>query len=226
MKNTKRGKSRERLPVPHKTFWVGLISFFIISIMFILSYIANPTLTGNAAVQTISFMKAGNELHFEVRNINGVKDVTITILEDVKNGVISFDETKPAFQGIVYSAFKVSSADDTKFGKLVFTLKLSETELKRLGLDSDEVMLYHDGNELVIEQKEKVNGYISYSVTSQGFGEYVIGKAAAPEVVKEPEEEIVPEEKEVPEERMPAPVEEVVKKSWWQRLVEFLKNLV
>ena len=109
------------------------------------------SVTGNAAVQTIAYMKAGSELDFEVRDITGLKSVTIEFKETVKNAVITFEEVKTVawdFQGTAISKFRISSKDEDKFGQIDFFLRIQESDLLASKLSFNDVKLYHNGKRL------------------------------------------------------------------------------
>lgn len=175
MEDKKRGTLKSKL------FLVCLIAIFVLALV----GLTNPTLLGltvGKAVQTVAYEKAGSELFFEVKNIKGVEYVTVNFLEDVKDIKIEFEEVNKVswgFEGAAYSQFKISSQDEQKIGRLDFSLKLKEGELKGLGLEAEEVRLYGDGQELGTTLIKLEGDYIDYKATAWGMGEFVIGKKAA-----------------------------------------------
>lgn len=114
-------------------------------------------------------------------NVEGLKDLTLTLTSDVKNAKITTEKVKKAgweFKGITYSRFKISSTDADKFKDIQLTLKIKETDLTKKGLTQNEVKLYLDGKELSTTFSGKVGSYLFYKASSQKMGEFVIGKAA------------------------------------------------
>jgi len=231
-----------------KPFWSVLGLILTISFVGIILISGNNNLTGNAAVQTIAYMKAGSELFFEVK-VDGVKEITINFLEDVKGAVIQVEELESInwdFDGTVYSTFKVSSEDKSKIGDWKFQLKLEEEKLNELGLSKGDVKLYLNNKELgtkMLDTKSTIteNGHVYYTATSSDIGEFVIGKAA--EKVEPVPEEIIPEAPVV--EKVPEPIieelEEVVEEpvplvgkaieqepegeSFFSKIIDFFKGL-
>lgn len=224
-------KKEETQAIRHKPFWAVILSIFIISIITIISYIETPILTGNAIVQPVSFLERGSELHIEVKDVKGVKEVTINLLDDVKNGLVRIDEVKPVnFTGTAYSSFVISSTDDKKFGQVRFVLKISEDDLLKEGISKFDIVLYHGGEELPTLRSKTERSYIYYTAISPGIGSFIIGKSQekfAKEELEEAEpiveEEIPPEE---PEKEVSEAIQkEEVKISLWERFVKFLKRL-
>lgn len=231
-------KKRNSLVLEHKLFWLGLVAVIVLSLVGMSTGMFTLELaTTGKAYQTISHKPAGSELFFEVRNIEGVKDLTIIFLEDAKNMVIEFEEIDALswkFEGTVYSQFKIFSKDASKIGEMKFTLKLKEAELNKLGLAKDEVRLHLNGQELETKLTKTEGDYVYYETVSNQMGEFVIGKAKpkVEKVVEEPiiedveepvvEEEIFePEVEEEPIVEEPVPVE----KGWLAKIISFFKNL-
>jgi PGF-pre-PGF domain-containing protein len=215
----------------HKLFWLILAVVIVLPLTGMLTGMFTLELaTSGKAIQTISHKTTGSELFFEVRNIDGLKVLTLNFLEDTKNMIIEFEEVDTLgwkFEGTVYSQFKVSSEDSEKVGEIKFSLKLEEEKLNRLGLSKDEVKLYFSGQELETELIKSDKGYVYYEAVSSGMGEFVIGKAK-PKVEEEPIEEVeVPEEEKEPEAaeeqviEPPAPVKEGL----LTKISRFFKNL-
>ncbi|MBI4983099.1 hypothetical protein HZC32_00440 [Candidatus Woesearchaeota archaeon] len=201
MKSKKRGKSKLNNNQVWTIFGVVLVLSLIV-IFFLSPYIH---LSGSA-VQTVSHIKAGDELFFEVK-VDGVKDITVTFSKDVKDIMIvtePVDKVGWDFKGIIYSMFKISSQDADKISKLVLTLKIKEQELYNSGLAKYDVRAYLNRQELETTFETQEGDYFYYKVKSSGFGDYVIGKA---EVAKIPVKEVPP----VIEPSKAAPVPEVPK---------------
>lgn len=222
-------KKEETSAISHKPFWAVIISIFIISIITILNYIEAPILTGNVVVQPISFLKEGSELHVEVKDVKGVDEVTITVLDEVKNGLIRIEKMEPAdFTGTAYSSFVISSTDEEKFGQIKFKLKILDDDLLKTGISPFDVVLYHEGEELPTLRSTTKGGYAYYTTASQGLGNFVIGRSQVKFAEKVLEEEPVIEEELLPErpkEEIAKVIPEEVKKSFWEKFVDFLKGL-
>ena len=160
-----------------KAFW-GVLALFVVLPLISLISLEETSLSGKA-VQSISYLKAGDKMFLEV-NVDGLKDLTLTLISDVKNAKIITEEVKKAsweFKGTAYSRFKVSSTDADKFKDIQITLKIKETDLTKKGLTRNEVKLYLEGKELSTTFSGKVGSYLFYKATSQKMGEFVTGKA-------------------------------------------------
>jgi hypothetical protein len=189
-------KKEEKLGV----FWVAVGVLILFSAVIILTY-DNPSVTG-LAVQPVSYINAGESLEFEIRNVDGPHSAQVYFSDTVKQQsfVIENDETIH-FDGTVYSKFSVKG--DVPVSSITLTIKLQETRLRQLGLDVYDVKLYANGNELVTTPTIEDRGYLYFEATSTELGHYVIGKAAAAEIL-EPvveEQEVIPEIKEPVEEK-------------------------
>lgn len=163
-------KRQKRLPL----LWAVLAAVLGIATLISLH---TGSITGNVAIQTISYAAGGSQLFFEVRNVPGVKEVTITFREQCKQCLISFTEN-PAipFQGIAYSKFEVASPDEEKIGRMNYTLKLDKEELQRLHLKAGEVQLYVNGKKTPITLLRETETHLFYQSFSGEMGHYVIGK--------------------------------------------------
>lgn len=164
--------------------------------VFTLSSEVRSSLTSwTSATQTISFLKSGTELFFEVK-VDGVKDLAITFKEDVKSIVLVTEEVDVVswdFQGVVYSRFKVSSADADKVDKVKFTLRIKPEELDKWGISLTELKIYREGQEVPTTFLSEEGDFAYYTAEASGIGEFVIGKKeeVSPEP-KTPEETITP----------------------------------
>lgn len=187
--------------------WATLMA--LLGIMVLIS-LNTRTITGNAAVQTISWAEEGSSLFFEVQNVPGVKDATVTFRDLCKQCLLSFseDETLP-FSGISYSKFLVASPDEDKIGRMNYTLKLDRSSLQKLHLKPEEVQFYVNGDPTPITLLRETESYVFYQTFAAEMGAYVIGKKTSEE-----RKEIVP----APDETAPQPEEEAVREE--QQLVE------
>ncbi len=226
----------------HKIFWVVLAFVFILPIVGLVSQDNSEELTGNVAgkaIQTISLLKEGSDIFFEVKNVDGLNTVTLNALEDVKNVRILIEEVSDVnwdFEGKVYSMFKVSSVDADKFSNLVIILRVNEADLKDKNLKKEELKLYHDGKELDLELTKIENNFVNYKVIAESMGEFVIGKEVVVEkepVVEEPLSEPELEqptplpviEEDVSEEQVEPVVEEVESKGFFTGIKDFFVEL-
>ncbi len=237
-------KSRDFRPL-----FASVTILLLLGFVGILNHVENLTLTGGA-VQTISFIKAGSELEFEV-NTNGIKSATIHLTEDTKNAKIFFTNKETVSQKLeepVYSITSVSSEKDIHFSALELKLKIKEQDLLNKNIAVSDLQLSVDGNPTETTFTKKEGDYLYYTATTTELGEYVIGKKAAEAaktVVKEEvqlptEKETVPTEavdeedqleesnalvgkaEQMPPQEQTAPV---VKESFWQKVGGFFKNL-
>ncbi|HIH10724.1 TPA: hypothetical protein HA241_00875 [Candidatus Woesearchaeota archaeon] len=222
----------------HKFSWVGLALLFMLGFIAIATLIYFPAITGSA-VQVVNYGPAGTELAFEVRDVEGVKDVTATFLETVKSGKIYFVKNESIkFNGVAYNKFRVTSADEDKIDSFLITLKLREEELLRKEIAVGDVRLYINGKEQETVMTAREGAYYYYSVRTSQFGDYVIGKKNVPaakvepvvvqeEMVVEPvaeeeEEPLVGEAIQEPVIEQPAPV---LERTWWMGVKEFFSGL-
>ena len=232
-----------------RPLFASITILLLLGFVSILSMIQDSTLTGGA-VQTISFIKAGSELEFEI-NTNGIKSATIHLTEDTKNAKIFFTNVETASQQVkepIYSITSVSSEKELKFSTLDLKLKIKEQDLLNKNVAISDLQLYVNGKAAETTYTKKERDYVYYTATATELGEFVIGrkaeelpKAPVKEVVQSPpKEQTVPTEVNVEEkqledsnalvgkaEQLP-PVEEtgpVVKESFWQKITNFFKNL-
>ena len=187
-------KKKIEFNLKHKPFWAVMAAVLVLCVVGILCSVDNnSSLTGNAAVQPLALMDAGESISFEVRNTPGFKGAIVTAAEDIKNAVIEFKELETVswpFEGVAYTHLKISSKDESKIASLQLTLKIKETEIKQLGLNLGDIGVYLDGEELVTILTEETRGYAFYSATTTKLGEFVIGKQTVAKeivVVEEPE---------------------------------------
>ncbi len=252
--NRKKTNLLQKLNPKNAGIAVGLILLVSVFAVFVLSPATEKSLTGWAsATQTVSYLKAGNELFFEVK-VDGVKDLTLTFSKDVKNAAFVTEEVNAVswdFNGVAYSRFKVSSDDADKVSKAKFTLKIKPTELEKVGIAATDLKLYWKGEEVQTKMTKQEGNYAYYTAETAGIGEFVLGKAVskAKEKVlvtelpepKTPEETITPElevssEEPIPEETtVPLPGEEELPlvekatfpedKGFFGQVSDFLKGL-
>lgn len=172
-------KKRGQPKPNHKAFWVTLWFIFFLSAISIVFLSKDSSLIG-AATQTVSYMKAGEDLFFEVK-VDGVQYATVTFSKDVKDMVITTEQiNNTLFNGTVYSIFKMYSSNDNNIQKVEFTFKISEQELNNIGLNKNEVKVYKESQELPTTLTRIEAGYAYYTATAPNVGEFVIGKKAAP----------------------------------------------
>ena len=181
---TKKRGSYSHQELPHKWFWIAIILLFVVSVITILSLKTDSSFTGGAIVN-IAFMKTGNEFFYEVRNVDGLKEMTVQIIKNVRQGKITVkqDNTIP-FSGKAYSKFTIVSADAQKLGRTDFTLKVSRYKLQQLGISPTNLFLFVNGNKIptVAVKSPSVLGFdkefLYYHATLNQFqeGQYVIGE--------------------------------------------------
>ena len=172
----------------HHWLVLALIFSALVALVFFLD---QHSLTGQvvqvppgSAVQTISYLPAGEELFFEVRNILGLKDATFSFSGVVKDGKVTFEEKDVPFSGKVYSSFVVSSPIAEKVSSMAYSLKLNQVDLRSKGFHAEQIKLYVNGKEQDTVMTSQKDSQIYYTVTTSEMGEYVIGTAAE-EIVAE-----------------------------------------
>ena len=216
----------------------GIVAILVVLVLIWLLSLPSVGLSGNAALQTVAYMPKDSTLNFEVK-IDGLKEMTVTFSETVKNLVIKVDEiSKPSweFEGAFLSGFKAESADADKISNVKFLLKIEEEDFKPAGLNLGEVTFYNAQGEIEWKLIKKDGGYRYYEVESTELGEFMIGRAAIEAAPKTPEETItpgpevseekpvedMPAEEEPVETAQPAPVKE---KGFFGRAWERITNL-
>jgi len=186
----KRGK-KELYELEHRSFWIVIGMVFLLSVFTILSLINSDNLTGHATAQNIAYMKGGSNLFFEIRNVEGMQNADIELLETVKGGQIVFDGKVPIeFEGKVFNSFKVSSVDFSKLGAVTYTLKVKTSDLLPLGINPNDLKLYVNGKEADTVKTSTEGEYTFYTAKLDKFeeGDHVLGLAAAKETAKVTEE--------------------------------------
>jgi len=175
-------KSEAHKEIKHKSFWGIMSLFFFLSITIIIISSENTYneshVTGNAAIQVISFAQSGTELTFEVRNVPNLYRATAQITDQIKNGKIEFKEdTNIKFDGTTLSKFIISSTDEKKVSELRLMLKIKEEDLKKVRIKEDELSVYVNKKKITTVLNQKKDGYLYYIAASSKMGDYVIGKA-------------------------------------------------
>ncbi len=246
MGKRKRGSTplaKKETGLKHKEFWIGLAIVFLLSAVAIFSSL-DSKVTGYAIVLPISFVQEGKQVSYETRgDVPGIKTVTIEAKGVIKQDriTIAWDGSIP-FDGVAYSKFSVKSDHPESVGEVTFTLKIKEEDLTRVKLAPEDVKLYFEGTELSTTLTSTDRGYIYYSTSAGGLGNYVIGKATVvrtppqlvPEIVEAEETptETTAEEKAIEAyEQQPALVGEAgaqatePKVGFWAKIVQFFRNL-
>ena len=165
--------------IQNKPFWAFLIIIFLSSFLTLTTITEdNSSLTGNAAIQVISYQPAGTDLFFEVRNVKNLKDATATFSETIKNGKITFKEPElpPSFDGTLLSAFTIDSPDAAKLQQLSITLKIKEKDITTAKLLPAELLVYQDNQPLSTTLSHSKDDYVYYTTTTTTMGTFAIGK--------------------------------------------------
>ncbi|PIN76903.1 hypothetical protein COV17_00440 [Candidatus Woesearchaeota archaeon CG10_big_fil_rev_8_21_14_0_10_36_11] len=184
-------KKKENGGMRDKVFWVIVSVVFMLSAVVILTNINLQTnLTGNSVVQTISYMKAGNEMFLETKT-GGIQEIVVTFNEDVKNSLIKTEEVDDVswdFDGIAYSKVKISSVVEDKINEgIKVTLKIKESDLLPVGISQGDIRLFVNGKELETVFDKSSDGYLYYTSVSPSLGEFIIGKETVKAVEEVPE---------------------------------------
>ena len=240
----KDGFSLKEQYLKNKEFMVYLSLFLLLSVLVILNSVDDLNVTGNAIIQ-ISYMSGGEELHFEVKDVTGVKEVTIPLRNAIKNGkVLLYNNQEIEFAGTYYSKFTILSEEEDKFGEINLLLKIKEDELLAKGIAGSDLSLFVDNDKLETSLTEKKDGYLFYTATSGKFGDFVIGKNAVEkeaiaevENVSEIDLEVNPVEVPAETPKLPLAGEAIeteaietgnvteVKVGFWARFTAFLKEI-
>ncbi|MFH1275697.1 MAG: hypothetical protein ABIH82_01145 [Candidatus Woesearchaeota archaeon] len=227
--NVKKNKLKKELK--HKVFWSVFVILFLISVIAIITQTEN-SITGNAALHTISFVKAGTIIDSEV-NVGGINLANIYIKEDLSNSLITYEEDPSIpFNGIVYSKVKIYSKDANKLGRIDLTLKIKEQDLLNLGINRNELKLYINNNEASTVLTTIEGDYVQYTASINELGNIVIGKkkvepvigktVAEPKVTAPIQEQPSPINEQQPES---LPMQEPEPVSFWQKVANFFKGL-
>lgn len=197
-------KKRKAKELPHKPFWAILGILFLLSFLVMLSSLDQTLLTGNAAVQNIAFGKGGAKLVYEVKEILGVKDMTITLKENVKQAqiVLTPDESI-AFMRTAYSKFTLISNQEKSIAQIDFTLKIPERDLLKVKIHPQDLKMYVNENKAVTTFVKTEKEYHYYTASTTAFGKVVLGKKE----IETPAVSTVPKTFEAPQVQEPLPVE-------------------
>jgi len=211
------------------SLWVSLVTVVVLISLLALFSLDSPTAS---AVQRISSLKAGGNLYFEIRGVEGLKDGTVYVDQNVQDVIIFFDGL-PAipswFKGTFYSLFRVSSEDAAKLSSMDLTLKLRKERMQDLGLKKEDIKLYNNEGEILVQLASETGGYVSYLAHIPRLGDYVIGKSAlsasSPEVSVKPSAPLAGQAIQTPseiQEDLPQVPEE---ESLWMKIKRFFRNL-
>ena len=206
------------------------IAVFIAVSSLLLFTSSNEPLTGYVnAVQTIALQQADTSLTFEVRNVDGIDDVTAYFSETIKNAVITFDKVdKRDFAGVVYSSIEVASKDASKISEMDITLRLEKKRLSELNLNKADVVFYV--NNQVSPATYTHEDKFSYYFTTRAWemGEWTIGMKYPVVVQESAPEETVSEVAAKPTPVEPVPIVEPevapVEKETSNSFIEFFKK--
>jgi copper chaperone CopZ len=234
--------SKKRKPeLQNKPFWATMLVFLVLSTIVILSFVSDSALTGNAAIQTISYGKSGQSLYFEIKNVDGVKSAEISFDNDCKGCSIYFTEDESIkFDGVAYQKFTLTSPNDDQIGDLQLTLVVDKSTLKAKGLTDQDITLYVNGLALRTTKNRETNLQVFYDVLATEMGQYVIGKRNdKPQLVTTsvdakkpvPEKIIIPPKEIEVKETKPALAGQAVmvdqpEPKLWSKVKNFFKNFI
>ena len=223
---SKRGVAVKGISNSQRRFWIGFITILLLSTAVIIT--ESPTLTGAASIQIISFLKEGSDFSAEIRNVDNVKSFKTTILKDTKNSKIYFENKNSVswnFQGKVISIFKISSEDEENFGSFEILLKIKEKDLQ--GIPVSELTLYHNGEALETTPGLKEDGFIYFTVRSNGFGEFLIGNIEKIQMVEEKPKSQIESQPTVIENVKDDPhIQEPKKLNFFQKFINSIKKFL
>lgn len=236
----KRGRKRKVKPkLQHQAFWITLGVVFFLSGITIFTSMDRPAITANAAVQTIGYAEEGSQLFFEVRNVAGLKDATITFAEVMKNGRITFtDNENLPFDGQALAKFTISSPDADKVASTKITFKIPKEDLRNV--DEEKIILLHNQQrQPVIKTKEEVN-HVYFTSSTRQFGNFVLGQQTKKIIVPKPlqatepeidileltEEEVMEGVEETQQQETIEPETQIPAPGFLQGITDFFKNLL
>lgn len=220
MKKSDRQKHQQ-----HHVLWASLTTAILVGIIILF----NGGITGNTTIQPISYMKAGSQLHLEVKNIEGVDEILVKIESDVKNTTIKIDNVNTinwTFEGITLSKFKIFVEDPTKFGSITFLLRIAKNDLTKFKISENDVKIYQNNQELATKLFERSKDHLFYSAVAPSVGDFVIGKSTI-QMIEIGEEKvtrkiIIPAQ---PQKEQPAPSAPEEEKGFFTRIAEFFRRL-
>jgi hypothetical protein len=174
---TKKRQSKKNNKSSHskhaQTFSIAV--FIVVSGLLLFTSSNEPT-GYVSAIQPISFEQAGTSFEFEVRNVDGLKEITASFSDTIKNAKITFDEVeKNDFPGIIYSTIKVASSDEDKISEMDLILRLEKEKLSELNLNKADVILYINNQESKLTYSHEDTFAYYFTGKAWEMGEWVIG---------------------------------------------------
>ncbi len=227
---------KKRSTIQNKSFWLVMGVVFAMSIAAVFIASNGFPLTGNA-IQPLSFVKGGTSMMMEFKGIQSMKNAEVFFGETIKGSNIAFNEDQTiSFDGVAYAKIKGESPDADKISSINFNLKIEKNKLLGLGISKEELHLYNNGKELQTTLSHEAGEFLYYTATSNGLGDFVVGKMEGKVMMPEVEEEKVMAKEEIkeieePVTQKPAEVkkEVVVKEEEeegaFSKFVSFFKNI-
>jgi len=168
----------------HRPFLAILAIIMLVSFIGVLNHLEQEAITGGA-VQAISFVQSGKELHFEV-NTGPIKSATIHFTEDTKNARIAFEEQDPMAQNVagpIHSVVLVSSEKPISFSTMDLLLKIKEHDLLSKDIAVSDVQLYANGDPVTTTLTDKDQTHVYFTAKVTTLGDYAVGKKKQEEPV-------------------------------------------
>lgn len=166
-----------KAPSRHKVLWLAFLFVGLLASVAIINTAYDKSLTGNAiAINNVGYAKGGTSLTYAVRDIVGLSQMVLYFSENVKGASVIVEQTGKDMKSGVYTRFVVSSLQRSSISKIDLTLKIKESDLKKLGMNPAELRIDNNGKILVPELIRIDRGYVSYKVTSTRLGTFSIVK--------------------------------------------------
>ena len=176
----------------HKFLFGSVALILLIAFVSVMTY-NQTSITGNVVfeqgmtIQNIGYLQANQEMLLEIKNVDNVDLATLYTTDLIKQGQVTFREERLAFDGIVLSAFSVSSSHENAISYFYLTLKVPIQSVQEANIYKEEVTLYtQTGAKIPTTYTESNDRYHFYTARIDTFGNYVIGLKNEVEGVAEP----------------------------------------
>jgi hypothetical protein len=180
----------------HKFLFGSVALILLIAFVSVMTY-QQTSITGNVifeqglTIQNIAYLQPGTNMLLDIKNVPNVNLATMYTTGLIKEGQVTFQEERLAFDGTVLSAFSVSSTHEDAISYFDLTLKVPIQSVQDNNLFKEQVSIYtHSGTKILTTYTESSERYHFYSAKIDSFGNYVIGIKNEVENVAEPIPEV------------------------------------
>ncbi len=171
----KKIQAHNPIPLPKKIrttpIVIGLFVLLFITIIGIVN--TSATVTGQAiAKQNIDYLKEGTITFIEVKNIQGLEGITAELSAPMKNSYFLIEQSAPQKKNGIYNSFILSSPDRASIKRVVLNLKIKESDLKILGITTNQLKIQNNEEKLKPILMKTENGYAYYTLQSNRLGTF------------------------------------------------------